>query len=193
MVEEQIYHFLHGISEKIVVVQGLLMAIHGLPPWHPTIYLGFWFLCFGLPHHFLIQHESTMRYRFKVRSTNTLVCNKWSSSSRYDYNNWQGDMTENIDMTGLDFSWKWIVSHQRMGRLFGSANGWMSVHFRDFFHEFTIFWTIQWVWFLSKKIGAKKNMFFKIGWVKNVENLSSYHILFTKPQSQLESRVVSPR
>lgn len=57
MVEEQIYRFLHGIFEKIVVVQGLLMAIHGLPPWHPMIYLGFWF-GFGVPHH-LIQHEST--------------------------------------------------------------------------------------------------------------------------------------
>ena len=152
------------------------------------IYLGFWF-GFGVPRH-LIQHESTDINKFG-KQTRWFAINSHHPQDMTKIDRGISQRTLWYHRIGIR---KWIVikSHQRMGRLFGSSNSWMSVQFQGFLSGVHHFWTSQWVWFLSKKIGAKKNMLFKIGWLKNVETLSSYHISFTTPQSQRESRVLSP-
>jgi hypothetical protein len=48
-------------------------------------------------------------------------------------------MTENIDITGLEFGNGLSSRVTKEWEDEGSSNTWMSVHFRDFFYEFTIF------------------------------------------------------
>jgi len=183
MVEEQIYYFLHGISKKIAVVQGLLMAIHGLPPWHPTNYLGFWFLCFGLPRHFLNQHESTMRYRLKLgQQTHWFAINSHHPQDMtiIDRGIWQRTLISpdwNSEMDCHQESPKNGKTRdpQTLGCLSISGISFTSSPFFELSSEFD---------FCRKRLARRRTCLFKIGWLKNVETLPNYHISFTKPQSQ---------